>query len=193
MNNIFFEHYDSVNKVPMIKIEKMLEIIVDFYNELNDKDNSKKEICDPWIDMVRIKANIAFSKDFMSDDEITDSSKLADIHDNVNEFKEGYNTILCYKDNILVGFINYIYQEAGLMISEVQIKKEYQGKYKIFKKLLCEMINNCDKEKSLNIFCTINPKNKKSQEIFTYIGFKNLGGKLYKIDYDKFIKWINKN
>ncbi len=161
MNSVSFEHYDSVNKIPMIKIEKTLEIIAGFYNELNDKDNSKKEICDPWIDMVRNK--------------------------------EGYNTILCYKDNILVGFINYIYQEAGLMISEVQIKKEYQGKYKIFKKLLCEMINNCDKEKSLNIFCTINPKNKKSQKIFTYIGFKNLGGKLYKIDYDKFIKWINKN
>lgn len=41
-----------------------------------------------------IKNNIAFSKDFVTDEEIISSAVLADIYENVSEFKEGFETIL---------------------------------------------------------------------------------------------------
>ena len=45
--------------------------------------------------------------------------------------------ILIYSiNNNIVGFISYIYIEEGLMLSEVQIKKQYQGKYNILRKML---------------------------------------------------------
>lgn len=41
-----------------------------------------------------IKKNIGFSKDTLTDEKIIDSAKLADIYDNVIEFKEGFDTVL---------------------------------------------------------------------------------------------------
>lgn len=41
-----------------------------------------------------IKRNIGFSSDNISDDKIIDSAKLADIYDNVVDFKEGFETVL---------------------------------------------------------------------------------------------------
>lgn len=42
-----FEYYN--NKIPLSKVEEMLEILIPFYNELNGKDNSNKDMCDSWI------------------------------------------------------------------------------------------------------------------------------------------------
>ncbi|NLA32945.1 MAG: hypothetical protein GX864_03295, partial [Mollicutes bacterium] len=110
-----FEYYNYNNKIPLSKVEEMLEVLIPFYNELNGKDNSNKDMCDSWINSIRN------TKDFA--------------------------IILLYFDNLLVGFINYMYQKEGLMISEIQIRKEYQGKYRILRKLLGEMINNSDKNR----------------------------------------------
>ena len=41
-----------------------------------------------------IKGNIGFSRDTISDDEVIASAKLADIYENVSEFKEGFETML---------------------------------------------------------------------------------------------------
>lgn len=155
-----FEYYNYNNKIPLSKVEEMLEILIPFYNELNGKDNSNKDMCDSWINSIRN------TKDFA--------------------------IILLYFDNLLVGFINYMYQKEGLMISEIQIRKEYQGKYRILRKLLGEMINNSDKNRYTNLLATINHKNKKSIDIFTHIGFKNIKDNLYKINILELEKWLNK-
>ncbi|VEU81028.1 ABC transporter ATP-binding protein [Haploplasma axanthum] len=41
-----------------------------------------------------ITKNIGFAYDNLSDEEVIKAAKLSDIYDNVNEFKEGFNTIL---------------------------------------------------------------------------------------------------
>ena len=101
--------------------------------------------------------------------------------------------ILIYSiNNNIVGFISCIYIEEGLMLSEVQIKKQYQGKYDILRKMLKYICNICDKDKSKYVLGTINDNNEKSKHVFTYIGFKKEKGILYKISFNNLIKWINK-
>lgn len=101
--------------------------------------------------------------------------------------------ILIYSiNNNIVGFISCIYIEEGLMLSEVQIKKQYQGKYDILRKMLKYICNICDKDKSKYVLGTINDNNEKSKQVFTYIGFKKEKGILYKISFNNLIKWINK-
>lgn len=93
-------------------------------------------------------------------------------------------------NNEIVAFCAYMYVSKGLCLSEVQIKCEYQGKYDILRKLLKEVIEKCDKDKSKIICGTINPKNIKSINVFTHIGMKNTEGKWYEISYDDLIRWI---
>ncbi len=104
---------------------------------------------------------------------------------------KGYNILLCLREDILVGFICFMYLDKGIMLSEIQIKKEYQGKYHILKDMFKELINKIEKDKT--IYGTISNKNIKSQEIFTHIGFNKEDGILYSISYNDLIKWINKN
>lgn len=155
-----YKHYNYDNKIPLAKAREVLEIIIPFYNELNGKDNSSKEMCDPWLKMIRN------TKD--------------------------YNIILLYFDDLLVGFVNYMYQDGYLMISEIQIKKEYQGKHNILRKLLREMLINSEKNRYSKILGTINKKNTKSIEVFAHIGFINIKDNLYQISYDELFNWINK-
>lgn len=152
---IEFEHYSYNKKISKKKCYEMLDILIKFYNEFNGKDNGTKEMCDPWINMIRN------TKD--------------------------YYVLLCYENNLLIGFVNYMYQNDGLMLSEVQIREEYQNKG-LLKVLLREVItkNRCD-----NILCTIHKNNIKSQNVFTHVGFKLVKDTLYKISYDDLIKWIN--
>ena len=112
---------------------------------------------------------------------------------NIVRNTKDYHVLLCYLDKELVGFINYMYQENGLMLSEIQIKDQFQGKNDILRKMIGEVLNISDKNKYSEILCTINPKNEKSKLIFTHIGFKNIEGILYKIDYNNLLNWVNKN
>ena len=95
-------------------------------------------------------------------------------------------------NNEIASFICYIYIDEGLMLSEVQIKKEYQGKFGILKKMLKYICEICDKDKSKYVLGTINDKNEKSKQVFTHIGFKKEKGILYKIPIENLIEWINK-
>ena len=98
-----------------------------------------------------------------------------------------YYVLLCYEKDVLIGFINYMYQDRGLMLSEIQIRKEYQNKG-LLKVLLKEVkYNNKD------IYLTIHKNNKRSKSVFEHIGFKNIENNLYKISYDDLMLILKKN
>lgn len=93
-----------------------------------------------------------------------------------------YYFLLYYKENILVGFINYMYTKEGLMLSEVQVRREYQNKG-ILILMLNYMISNCDIDKFDYVFGTINKSN-----LIKHLGFKLVKDNLYKISKDGLIK-----
>lgn len=103
-----------------------------------------------------------------------------------------YNILLCFKNMELVGFICYMYMDMGLMLSEIQIKEEYQGKYDILRKMLKQVIDRSNKELYNDVYGTISSRNIKSQSVFKHIGFENINGALYKININNLILWINK-
>ena len=79
----------------------------------------------------------------------------------------------------------------GLLISEVQIKEEYQGK-NVLSKLLNEFITKIDKNKYNKINAFINSKHIKSKNVFTHIGFINTNNNHYEITNDKLDNYIKK-
>lgn len=103
---------------------------------------------------------------------------------------EDYNILICLDNNLLVGFVCYTYLDIGLMLSEIQIKKEYQGKHNILKNMLRNILVNTNNTYS-KVYATINNDNTKSKEVFTHIGFKNIKGILYEIDKTNLMKWTN--
>ena len=158
-----FELYGCNFKIPKIKYDEIYKIIIDNYYELNkDKYKTKEEM-------------------------------------NKKEFYETWvNTILNTKDYYIliyyikkdiVGFIAYTYINDCLCLCEVQIKKEYQNQ-NYLKTMLKEVIDKSDKKRYIFISGTINPKNDKSKQVFTHIGFKNTSNNTYKISYDNLMKWI---
>lgn len=106
--------------------------------------------------------------------------------ENMSNIKD-YYFLLCYKENILVGFINYMYTKEGLMLSEVQVRREYQNNG-ILILMLNYMISNCDIDKFDYVFGTINKSNLRSQSVFKHLGFKLVKDNLYKISRDDLIK-----
>ena len=112
---------------------------------------------------------------------------------NMIENTQNYNMLLCFKNEELVGFRSYTYIDIGLMLSEVQIKKEYQGKYDILRKMLKQVIDKSDKRLYSDVYGTISSKNLKSQNVFKHIGFENTKGILYKININTLITWINRS
>lgn len=106
--------------------------------------------------------------------------------ENMSNIKD-YYFLLCFKENTLVGFINYMYTKEGLMLSEVQVRREYQNKG-ILILMLNYMIRNCDIDKFDYVFGTINKMNLRSQSVFKHLGFKLVKDNLYKISKDDLIK-----
>ena len=102
-----------------------------------------------------------------------------------------YHVLLCYKGKTLIGFINYTYMNKDVMISEVQIREEYQGKG-VLKELLKEVINNTKRKKVEYFLGTISNKNNKSQSVFTHIGFKLGEDNIYRITREDLINWVTK-
>lgn len=101
-----------------------------------------------------------------------------------------YNILICLDNNLLVGFVCYTYLDIGLMLSKIQIKKEYQGKHNILKNMLRNILVNTNNT-YFKVYATINNDNTKSKEVFTHIGFKNIKGVLYEIDKTNLMKWTN--
>lgn len=106
--------------------------------------------------------------------------------------KDYYITVF-FDENKIIGFIAFMYDKRGLCLSEVQINKDYQGKNNNLRKMIKIVLDNCEKQKSKKIYVTINPKNTKSINVFTHIGFCNTEGKIYEITYNNLQKWLDKN
>lgn len=103
-----------------------------------------------------------------------------------------YYILVCMMGEEVVGFLCYTYVDFGLMLSEVQIKSEFQGKYNILKNMIKYFLGNIDREINNEIYGTISSKNIKSQNIFKHIGFENIKGVLYKINVKTLDEWVNK-
>lgn len=167
-----------------LMIEKFSEVKLKY--ELFTYDNKISE--DKYESIYRIlleNQNIITGKD-------NSSKEMHDKWVNMILNTQGYNILVCYLNEKIVGFIAFMYLDIGLMLSEVQIKKEYQGTHNIFKNMLKEVLEISDKSKYSKLYCTISSKNLKSQGVFTHIGFKKQEGVLYSIDYLDLLKWINK-
>lgn len=121
-----------------------------------------------------------------------DSKELFKNWVNIVTNTKGYNILVYYINNSIVGYIAFMYIDIGLMLCEVQIKEEFQGKNEILKSMLKKLCSIVEKRKFNYIYGNINKKNTKSLNVFNHIGFENEKGNLYKISYEKLIKWINK-
>ena len=106
---------------------------------------------------------------------------------------KGYNILVYYYENKIVGFISYMYNTKGLCLSEVQIKIEYQNKYNVLRSMLKILLREERVGNSIIICGTINPNNIKSISVFSHIGMVNTEKKLYEISGENLLKWINKN
>ena len=71
--------------------------------------------------------------------------------------------------------------------------KEEEEENDNLKKMINVVLDNCNKEKSKNVYLTINPRNEKSKNALTHIGFYNAEGKNYKISYNDFEKRVTMN
>ena len=119
------------------------------------------------------------------------------------------NTIFDYEvlskayDGIYINYEN-IYREIKsevfdswstdtLLLFNLNCIKEYQSTNNNLKKMIKVVLDNCNKEKSKNVYLTINPRNEKSKNALTHIGFYNAEGKNYKISYNDFEKRVTMN
>lgn len=101
-----------------------------------------------------------------------------------------YYIIVCKINDEVVAFLSYCIVDIGLMLSEIQIKEEFQGKLSIFRKIIREFINKIDLNQYDKIYATINGKHIKSKEAFTHIGFVNKCGILYEANTKSILEWL---
>lgn len=101
-----------------------------------------------------------------------------------------YYIIVSILNNEIVGFLAYSYTGIGLMLSEIQIKENYQGKCNVLLSLLKEFISKIDSTNYSEVLACIDSKHTKSKQVFTHIGFENIEVRLHKISISNFKKWI---
>lgn len=101
-----------------------------------------------------------------------------------------YYIIVCKINEEVVAFLSYCIVNIGLMLSEIQIKEEFQGKLDVFRKIIKEFISKIDINKNDKVYATINSKHTKSKEVFTHIGFTNKVGILYEANTKDILKWL---
>ena len=161
-----FELYNYNHKIPESRLLEMHDILIkDFINKKGILEyNEKKE---------------SFNKEGF------DKWKSMLLND------PNYNIILYIIDNRVVGFICYLYMDKDVCLSEVQIIKEYQGKYGILRQMLKSLLSEINKD-SNRIIETIDNTNEKSKNVFTHIGFINTNDNWYEISIQDLEKWVNK-
>lgn len=100
-------------------------------------------------------------------------------------------TIICFINNTVIGYLQYTYNNKDIVLSEIQILKEYQGKG-ILKRLLKEFVSKINISFDSIITCHINPNNFKSKAVFKHIGFENTVDNIYAISFKKLLAWVEK-
>jgi len=107
--------------------------------------------------------------------------------------REQRKVILIYSDNELIGFFQYNIDNNNLIMEEIQIRPDWQGKG-IFRALYGFLISNLPPEIQ-NVEAYANKKNIKSQEILRHLGLnidgENKNGRSYHLSgkYDELLKW----
>ena len=110
--------------------------------------------------------------------------------------KEQRRIILILSDDELIGFFQYYTSNNKLMMEEIQIRSDWQGK-EIFRNLYGLLISNLPPEIH-DVEAYANKKNVKSQGILRHIGLvidgENKNGNSYHFHgkYDDLLKWYNR-
>lgn len=94
---------------------------------------------------------------------------------------DNINTYILKENNNIIGYIQYVKNENDICLSEIQIKDEYKGDKKTFKKLIRDFIILSGITSDTIVYGNINPNNSKSKNVFTHIGFVNKNGNRYDI------------
>lgn len=131
--------------------------------------------------------------------EFLDNKDKYDNKDNYNNLfnsiktSELYNVICLEESDLLIGYLSYSVINDELWISEIQIRKEYQGKG-VLRKLIRKFVSMPELKNYDYIKIHINKRNIHSQKVFEHIGFEKIGeSTIYKIYTDNLIKWNQKN
>lgn len=101
---------------------------------------------------------------------------------------EDINTYVLTENHNPIGYIQYVLMEKEICLSEIQIDKKHQGDKKTFKKLMRDFVILSDLKEQDVVYINIHPKNKKSQEVFTGIGFRKIKDHRYEITGEKLME-----
>ncbi len=101
---------------------------------------------------------------------------------------EDINTYVLTENHNPIGYIQYVLLEKEICLSEIQIDKKHQGDKKTFKKLMRDFVILSDLKEQDVVYINIHPKNKKSQEVFTGIGFRKIKDHRYEITGEKLME-----
>lgn len=99
-----------------------------------------------------------------------------------------YYFILLYENQEVVGYLEYAFTDKNAYIAELELSDQCKGDNYSFKTLIEEFYYSIDNK--YNIRCKIHKNNQKSQEVFTHIGMKKTGEKLYEMSYDDLEKYV---
>lgn len=103
------------------------------------------------------------------------------------------NTNLIIENNILNGYIQFEQKDNDFCICEIQIENKFKGDHKTFRRLIGSFLEDILYDENTIIYVNINPKNKKSIEVFTKIGFKNSKNNTYEINVINLLKWYKRS
>lgn len=160
------------------------------YNIYNETNPIKEEIYSKIYKIIITNYGI---REKLTKEELKEKDTAIAYNNWINTilYTKDYNIVVFYNaNNKIIGFIAFMYTEAGLCLSEVQIIPEYQSKNNTLRKMLNIIINTCDKKRIEKIYGTINQHNIKSINVFTHIGFNKVNGNKYEILYNELLKWL---
>lgn len=105
---------------------------------------------------------------------------------------DNLNTYIKIENEECIGYIQFVKDKLECSICEIQIDDKHKKDHITFRKLMEAFVINCNIKNNSIIYCHINPKNLKSKEVFTKIGFKNKYKNKYEITGYGLLNWIYK-
>ena len=103
-----------------------------------------------------------------------------------------YNIILYIVDDKIAGFVCYIPIDSKLLLSEVQIIKEFQGKNNTLRKILKRLIEEVKNKNFEIVSGSIAKDNDKSRGVFSHIGMVNTRKNWFEMSFSDLEKWVHK-
>src|SRR5574344_306284 len=100
------------------------------------------------------------------------------------------NTILLRNDNSIFAYIQFIKSNNKICICEIQIDDNHKGDRQTFRRLLNDLVKECNINNQYLIYGNINKNNKKSLAVFTGVGFINIKNNRYEITGQSLLDWF---